>query len=108
MKILAQPALKSLIARRLLPMPGTETDPAALRNEIRQYAKTVYHPAGTAKMGADTDKMAVVSEDLRVRGIEGLRVSDNSIMPSLISGNTNAAAIMIGERAARFILGNSQ
>lgn len=63
------------------------------------------HHRGTARMGAVDDPMAVVSEDLRVRGIDGLRVADASIMPRLVSGNTNAPTMMIGERAVRFILG---
>jgi choline dehydrogenase len=72
---------------------------------VRSVSKTVFHPSGTAKMGAPNDSMAVVSEDLKVRGVEGLRVADASIMPRLISGNTNAPATMVGERASRFTTG---
>jgi choline dehydrogenase-like flavoprotein len=104
-RIAEQPALKSITRRRALPEPGVERDPQALRNYVRSVAKTVFHPAGTAKMGPASDKMAVVGEDLKVRGIDGLRVADASIMPTLVSGNTNAPCIMIGERAARFITG---
>lgn len=70
--------------------------------DIRQRAETIYHPAGTCRMGVDA--MAVVDPQLRVRGISGLRVADASIMPTLIAGNTNAACMMIGEKCARFIL----
>jgi len=59
-------------------------------------------------MGPDTDRMAVVDSELRVRGVTGLRVGDNSIMPTLVSGNTNAPAMMIGERCARFITGKTK
>ena len=104
-RILDQPALQRVLKRRVLPKPGIEADPEALRDYVRAMAKTVYHPAGTCKMGPASDRTAVVGEDLCVRGLEGLRVCDNSIMPRLVSGNTNAPAIMIGERAARFMLG---
>ncbi len=103
-RISEAPSLARLIKRRVLPKPGLEADPDALRDYVRSISKTVFHPSGTAKMGAADDPMAVVSEDLRVRGVKGLRVADASIMPRLVSGNTNAPTMMIGERAARFIL----
>jgi len=90
----------------VLPAPGIEKDPKALRSYIRDISKTVFHPSGTAKMGRADDRMAVVGEDLKVHGVQNLRVADASIMPTLVSGNTNAPCIMIGERASRFILGS--
>ncbi len=76
-------------------------DDAALDDMIRSRADTVYHPVGTCRMGADND--AVVDPRLKYRGLDGLYIADASIMPRLISGNTNAAAIMIGERCADFV-----
>jgi choline dehydrogenase-like flavoprotein len=76
-------------------------DDDALDRLIRARADTVYHPIGTARMGSDAD--AVCDPKLRVRGVEGLYVADASIMPKLISGNTNAPSIMIGERCADFV-----
>lgn len=104
-KILEAPSLAKLIKRRALPEPGIENSDKALCDYVRQTAKTVFHPSGTAKMGPATDKKAVVDSQLRVHGLKGLRVGDASVMPTLISGNTNAPSIMIGERCARFILG---
>lgn len=104
-EILQAPSLAKLVKRRHLPEPGLERDPEGLRAFVRQSAKTVFHPVGTAKMRPDTDRIAVVDDQLRVRGVSGLRVGDNSIMPTLVSGNTNAPAMMIGERCARFITG---
>ncbi|MGO7300679.1 GMC family oxidoreductase [Rhizobium ruizarguesonis] len=106
-RILDAPALAKLIKRRVLPKPGVESDPAALRDYIRQTAKTVFHPAGTARMGRADDPMAVVGADLKVRGVEGLRVCDASVMPTLVSGNTNAPVMMIAARAAAFITGKA-
>jgi choline dehydrogenase len=104
-KILEAPSLARIVKRRVLPRPGVERNPQELRDYVRRIAKTVFHPSGTCKMGLETDKHAVVGEDLKVRGIAGLRVCDASIMPRLVSGNTNAPTMMIGERAARFMTG---
>lgn len=77
------------------------TDDAALDELIRKRADTVYHPVGTCRMGADDD--AVVDPTLKARGIDGLWIADASVMPKIVSGNTNAPSIMIGERCADFI-----
>jgi len=98
-RILEAPALAEYRARELYKVDMN--DDAALRKIVRQRADTVYHPVGSCKMG--NDDMAVVENKLRVRGLEGLRIADASIMPTLIGGNTNAPAIMIGERCADFI-----
>jgi choline dehydrogenase-like flavoprotein len=104
-EILEAPSLARLIKRRALPEPGIEQSDEALKDYIRQTCKTVFHPVGTAKMGSDTDPMAVLDNELRVRGVQRLRVADASAMPRLTSGNTNAPTMMIAERAARFITG---
>ena len=76
-------------------------DDAALDHLIRSRADTVYHPVGSARMGSDDQ--AVCDPHLRVRGVEGLYIADASVMPRLVSGNTNAPSIMIGERCADFV-----
>ena len=77
------------------------TSDEALQTYVRNVVKTVWHPVGTCKMG--TDPMAVVDSQLRVYGVQGLRVVDASIMPTITTGNTNAPTIMIGEKAADLI-----
>ncbi|MFM0549629.1 GMC family oxidoreductase N-terminal domain-containing protein [Paraburkholderia sediminicola] len=102
-RIFAQPALAEAGGKELLTddFGPDDSNEEAIRAFVRSHADSVYHPVGTCKMGVDA--MAVVDPSLRVRGIEGLRVADASIMPTLIGGNTNAPAIMIGEKAADLI-----
>ncbi len=83
--------------------PETGASDEELRQYILENSATIFHPVGTCKMGVD--ETAVVTPDLKVRGVEGLRVCDASIMPSITGGNTNAPAIMIGERGADLVLG---
>ncbi|MCY1236814.1 Oxygen-dependent choline dehydrogenase [compost metagenome] len=99
--IVGQKAFDRFRGKELAPGPEA-LDDAALTSWLRATAMTTFHPVGTAKMG--NDPMAVVDARLKVRGIEGLRVADASIMPIISSGNTNAPAIMIGEKCAEFIL----
>lgn len=99
-EIMSQPVLKSFIKREQHPgRPMKSLDD--YRQYVKEMAQGALHPTGTCRMG--NDHMAVVDGQLRVHGISGLRVADASIMPSVPSGNTNAAAIMVGERAADFI-----
>jgi choline dehydrogenase-like flavoprotein len=96
---MAQPALAAY-GREWAASANARTD-EQLTHWIRQFADTVYHPVGTCRMGQDD--MAVVDEELRVRGVPGLRVVDASVMPRIVSGNTNAPTIMIAEKAADLI-----
>ncbi len=98
-RILEAPALASVRGEDLFTQ-GVETD-AQIRDILRNRSDTVYHPVGTCKMGSDNQ--AVVDPELRVRGLEGLRVVDASIMPTLVGGNTNAPTIMIAEKAVDLI-----
>ena len=100
-RIAEAPAFAREVKAERIPGGQVRTDDEIL-DYVRSTASTIFHPAGTCRMGADDD--AVVDQRLRVRGIAGLRVADCSIMPSLVSGNTNAPAIMIGEKAADMVL----
>ncbi len=100
--ILRQPALAQLLAEEVMPGPAVQSD-ADIESFVRGNAKTAYHPVGTCRMG--NDERAVVDHRLKLRGFDNVWISDASVMPLLVSGNTNAPTIMIGERAADFILG---
>ena len=104
-RIFGMKALSSIIGEEHSSSRGRETD-EAIAEFIREYAETIYHPVGTCKMGADD--MSVVDERLRVRGIKGLRVVDASVMPAIISGNTNAPVIMIAEKASDMIIADAK
>jgi 4-pyridoxate dehydrogenase len=105
-EIARQPALAPYIGREIAPGPQCDTD-EAIDAFIRKTAITVHHPAGTCRMGRADDAMAVVDAELRVLGVQGLRVVDASVMPDLTSGNINAPVIMIAERAADLIAGRA-
>ena len=102
-EIFSQPSLQKHIRAIRFPDDAVRSQ-AEYEAFARQYGRTSYHPVGTCRMGADD--MAVVDANLRVHGLDGLRICDSSVMPSLIGSNTNAATIMIGEKAADLIRGN--
>ncbi len=103
-RIASQSSMQPYVAAEFAPGPAKVGDDE-IDAYIRATSITVHHPLGTCKMGADSDEMAVVDTDLRVRGIEGLRVVDASVMPDLVTGNINAAVMMIAEKAADLIAG---
>ena len=103
--VIGQPAFAAYRGVELAPGDAVQSD-AELTAWLRANAMTTFHPVGTCRMG--TDPMAVVNARLAVHGIEGLRVADASVMPVIVSGNTNAPAIMIGEKAAEFIRGGAE
>jgi choline dehydrogenase-like flavoprotein len=100
-EVMAQQPLAAKVRRELLPGDDVTDLEAALRERV----ELIYHPAGTCRMGAADDDLAVVDPELRVRGLEGLRVCDASVMPFIPGGNTNAPTIMVAERAADLIRG---
>ena len=102
-EIMAQPAMRKYVRHEHLPGVAARTR-QDLEAYARRFGKTDYHPVGTCKMGVD--ELAVVDPQLRVRGLDRLRVVDSSIMPRLISSNTNAASIMIGEKGSDLLKGN--
>ncbi len=102
-QIMQTDAMRPHIAEEYLPDPGAKTDDQLL-DQARSISNTIYHPAGTCGMGRDDS--SVLDPQCRVRGVAGLRVVDASVMPEIVSGNTNAPTIMIAERAADFILKN--
>jgi choline dehydrogenase len=99
-EIARQPALKPFVVEEILPGPHIVSD-ADLKADIRARGVSNLHPVGTCRMGREAD--AVVDPQLRVHGIDGLRVADASIMPAIVAGNTNAPTIMIGEKCADMV-----
>ena len=100
-RIMAAKALARFAPREKLPDPTLQSD-AELQRAARDLGTTIFHPVGTCRMGRDD--LAVVDDRLRVRGVDSLRVIDASIMPRIVSGNTNAPTVMIAEQGASFIL----
>ena len=98
--------LAARVKRLAIPDPA-KLDDATLTEHCKRFVKTNYHPASTARMGADGDPMAVLDSRMRVRGVEGLRVADMSAVPDINAGNTNAPAMMLGDRCADFIMGRA-
>lgn len=104
-KLLGAKAFESLRGEEWFPGEEFQSD-EEIKQAIRENAETIYHPVGTCKMGHDD--MAVVDDRLKVHGVEGLRVADASIMPTLVGGNTNAPSIMVGEKCAEMVLADYQ
>ncbi|MSP83365.1 MAG: choline dehydrogenase [Alphaproteobacteria bacterium] len=105
-RIMDQPAIQPYRGEEVLPGPAARSDDDIL-GFVRDTGSTIFHPSGTCKMGPVGDAHAVVDAQLRVHGVDGLRVADASVMPTVVSGNTNAPTIMIGEKAADMILDRS-
>jgi len=103
-RIARESPLADHVADEHAPGPAVGDGEGEILEWIRNSATTIYHPTGTCRMGPDQDPMAVVDERLRVRQLSGLRVADASVMPRIVSGNTNAPTIMIGEKASDMIL----
>jgi choline dehydrogenase len=103
-EIFSQPAFDRYRGRELQPGDAVQTD-AQIDEFVRAKVESAYHPSCSCKMGAPDDPMAVVDPEARVHGVQGLRVVDSSIMPSVTTGNLNAPTIMLAEKAADHILG---
>ena len=103
-RLMQQQALARYRPSEFLPGPSLGDDDASLAKAAGDIGTTIFHPVGTAKMGAANDPLAVVDERLRFYGIGGLRVADASIMPTITSGNTNTPTAMIAEKATGMIL----
>ena len=103
-KIAQQPALAGLIETPTRPTPNLQSDEELL-DWIGMYLGSGHHASGSCRMGQPDDPMTVVTPDLKVKGVQGLRVIDASVMPHLVSGNTNAASVVIGDKGADLVLG---
>ena len=107
-RLMRQPAMQPYHPEEYLPGPGVGDDDASLAKAAGDIGTTIFHPVGTAKMGLPSDRHAVVDERLRVIGLQGLRVIDASVMPTITSGNTNTPTIMIADKAAGMVLADGK
>jgi choline dehydrogenase len=105
-EIFAQPAFDRFRGREIQPGAHVQSD-EQIDAFVREHVESAYHPSCTCKMGDDGDPMAVVDSQAEVKGVQGLRVVDSSIMPSITTGNLNAPTIMLAEKAADHILGKN-
>jgi choline dehydrogenase-like flavoprotein len=101
-RIAQAPAMQSMLTGIARPFGAKELDDETFERALNGVSHTLYHPVGTCRMGSDDG--SVVDPALRVRGVDGLRVADASIMPTIIRGHTHAPSVMIGEKAAELIL----
>ncbi len=107
-RLMRQPAMQPFHPEEYLPGPSVGDDDASLAKAAGDIGTTIFHPVGTAKMGLPSDPHAVVDERLRVIGLQGLRVIDASVMPTITSGNTNTPTIMIADKAAGMVLADNR
>lgn len=107
-RLMGQHAVARFRPEEYLPGPSVGDDPAALAKAAGDIGTTIFHPVGTAKMGLPSDPMAVVDDRLRVIGLQGLRVIDASVMPTITSGNTNTPTVMIAEKGAGMVLADAR
>ena len=98
-----QPGFSEILLERIMPTDEELESDEALNDWLRRNSGTSHHVSGTCKMGPDSDPMTVVDQFLKVKGLEGLRVADASVMPDCIRANTNATTIMIGEKLSDYI-----
>ena len=99
----ADPAFSDIVLERIMPTDEELESDESLNDWLRRNSGTSHHISGTCKMGPDSDLLSVVDQFLKVKGVDGLRVADASIMPDCIRANTNATTIMIGEKVSDFI-----
>ena len=100
-RLMSQRALARFHPDEFLPGPAVDDDDVALAKAAGDIGTTIFHPVGTARMGKADDPMAVVDVNLKVHGVDGLRVIDASVMPTIVSGNTNTPTIMIADKVSR-------
>ncbi len=106
-RLMKQEALRRFRPEEYLPGPSIDDSEVALAQAAGDIGTTIFHPVGTAKMGMEHDPLAVVDQRLRVIGLDGLRVIDASVMPTITSGNTNTPTIMIADKGAECVLSDA-